>query len=90
MYLQVEGGPIGAIITMAAARIVMFDWSQKYKRMLLDIGLKIPMLTGYVDDGRQVTNEMKPGIRFVEQENKFEYREDWKIEDENSENGERV
>ena len=30
------------------------------------------MLTGYVDDGRQVTNEMKPGIRFVEEENKFE------------------
>ena len=45
-YLQTEGGPIGARITMAASRIVMFDWSQKFRIILEDICLWAPILKG--------------------------------------------
>ena len=67
---------------MAAARIVMYDWSQKYLRLLLDINLRVDLLSGYVDDGRQITDKMKLGTRFNQDERKFEITEEWRLEDE--------
>ena len=51
-YLQKEGGPIGQRPTMAASRIVMHDFFQRYEEVLLRAGLEIPLLKVYVDDGR--------------------------------------
>ena len=33
-YLQAKGGPIGARVTMCAARLVMEDWGQRYTLIL--------------------------------------------------------
>jgi hypothetical protein len=52
-YHQQHGGPIGAWITMCAAKMVMQNWAEKYHGILIRAGLRIPLLTGYVDDGRQ-------------------------------------
>ena len=50
-YHQQEGGPIGARVTMCAARLVMQHWARNYSEILLKAGLRIPLFTGYVDDG---------------------------------------
>ena len=52
-YHQQGGGPIGARITMSAAKMVMQSWADKYHGILIIAGLRIPLLNGYVDDGRQ-------------------------------------
>ena len=31
VYLQLEGGPIGARLTMACSRVVMADWGEQYR-----------------------------------------------------------
>ena len=80
-YLQAQGGPIGARITMAASRIVMFDWAVQYRSMLEDICLWSPLLIGYVDDVRQFTSPAEPGTRFNEITKKFEITEENKILD---------
>ena len=41
-YIQMSGGPIGARVTMAAARIVMQAWSVKYQDILIKSGLRVP------------------------------------------------
>jgi hypothetical protein len=75
-YLQMGGGPIGARVTMAAARIVMQDWGEKYREILTRSGLEIRLLGGYVDDGRQATNKIRRGYRFCEKEKRFVYRDE--------------
>ena len=70
-YLQSEGGPIGARVTMAAARIVMFDSSCHYRSLLEDICLWCPLLKYYVDDVRQITGRLRAGVRFSIEEKKF-------------------
>ena len=57
-FLQLSGGPIGARVTMAAARIVMQDWSEQYSRILIKAKLEIWLFSGYVDDGRQGTTRL--------------------------------
>ena len=49
---------------MAASRLVMFDFFEKYERILLRSELKITILKVYVDDGRQVTNKLRKGMRY--------------------------
>ena len=44
-YHQQAGGPIGARITMCAAKMVMQNWSEKYLGILLRANLRIPLLT---------------------------------------------
>ena len=34
LFVQMEGGPIGARITMAASRLVMQEWSERYSKIL--------------------------------------------------------
>ena len=45
-YLQSEGGPIGARLTMACARLVMQDWAEDYKEILTRSGLDIDNMQG--------------------------------------------
>ena len=42
-----------------------------------------PLLAGYLDDGRQCTTTLRPGMRFSKSENRFEYSKAAEIEDEN-------
>ena len=63
-YHQQSGGPIGARVTMCAARMVMQNWACKYGGILLRAGLKVPLLKGYMDDGRQGSTMLRKGMRF--------------------------
>jgi hypothetical protein len=47
-YHQQQGVPIGAGVTMCAARMVMQQWARGYTVILLHAGLRIPLLGGYV------------------------------------------
>ena len=58
-YLQAKGGPIGMRLTMCAAKLVMEDWGKKYTLVLLNSGLNVWFVRGYVDDGRQGTSRME-------------------------------
>ena len=46
IFVQMSGGPIGAGVTMAAARIVMQHWSRSYRDILLRSGLRLTDLSG--------------------------------------------
>ena len=61
IYVQVFGGPIGARITMAVAKLVMQDWKDHYDQILENSGIT-ELLTGlYVDDGRTFQRKLKWG-----------------------------
>ena len=77
VYVQTEGGPIGARCTMAASRLVMQEWSEGYLDILTRSGIRVDALQGYVDDGRQWTELIRRGTRFVQRLNRFLWREDW-------------
>ena len=64
VYLQTDGGPIGARVTMCLARIVMHDWGEKYRAILTRASLRIALLSSYVDDVRQGTTCLRFGMRF--------------------------
>ena len=63
-YQQQSGGPIGARVTMCAARMVMQHWARGYSNILLKAGLKLPLFSGYVDDGRQGSTVLSRGMSF--------------------------
>jgi hypothetical protein len=63
-YLQKSGGPIGARLTMATARIVMQNWGRKYRGILSTCGLEDWLSESYVYDARQSTQAVKKGNRF--------------------------
>ena len=75
-YHQQLGGPIGARVTMCAARMVMQHWARGYKTILLRAGLRLPLLKGYVDDGRQGSTVLRRGMVFDCEEGKFVFCED--------------
>jgi hypothetical protein len=56
---------------MCAARMVMQKWACKYGGILLRAGLKVPLLKGYVDDGRQGSTMLRKGMRFDEEVGEF-------------------
>ena len=71
LYTQVFGGPIGARLTMCAARIVMQQWREEYRELLDKSNLKEKFSRIYVDDNRTLMEILKPGVRFVEEEKRF-------------------
>ena len=77
LYQQVSGGPIGARITMGAARLVVNDWGEEYTKILLRSEIRIHLRALYVDDVRQATSKIKKGVRFSEKEKKFVYSPEW-------------
>ena len=64
VYKQSEGGPIGARLTMSAARIVMMDWAEEYNNILSNSDDEPELLEVYVDDGRQAGKVFRIGTRF--------------------------
>ena len=81
IYHQKEGGSIGDRWTGAAAEIVMQDWAKAYKNILENSKIRVMLLAGYVDDGRQLTSCLPLGYRFSEQDKIFQYQEQAEIED---------
>ena len=71
-YLQKTGGPIGARITMAVARIVMYDWGRKLRNILSEAEVKIWMDSVYVDDFRALISALRPGLRWNPSSKKLE------------------
>ena len=63
-YKQMEGGPIGARLTMCAARLVMMQWAEDYNTILAEGGSEPELLEVYVDDGRQAGAVFRLGTRF--------------------------
>ena len=70
-FQQQAGGPIGARVTMCAARMVMASWARDYGMILFKAGLKVPLLTGYVDDGRQGGTTLRKGMAFDVESKQF-------------------
>ena len=66
---------------MAAAQIVMEHWAACYRKILEDSGVKIHLLAGYVDDGRQITSLLPLGMRYDDQIKKFCFSKEAEIED---------
>ena len=81
IYLQMEGGPIGARCTMAASRLVMQTWSEGYLEILERSGLTVDAIKGYVDDGRHWSDLIRRGSRFCQERMRIMWREDWEEED---------
>ena len=80
-FQQSEGGPIGARMTMACARLVMQDWGESYRQILMEAKLLVDFLRGYVDDGRQVSTILAQGMRFSVELMKFVITEEGLEED---------
>ena len=80
-FIQTDGGPIGARLTMCVARLVLQDWYDKFRVILEESGIKEHLRGLYVDDGRKVTDILALGTRFNEKEGKFESNEDFLKED---------
>ena len=78
---QKEGGPIGARVTMAVARLVMQAWAEAYLEILERSGLVVDMLAGYVDDVRQVSTVLKDGMRYDRESRAFMYSKEAEEED---------
>ena len=77
LFIQVFGGPIGARLTMCAARIVMQQWSEDYRELLERSNLKEKFSRIYVDDNRTLMEILRPGMRFVEKDKCFKFDESW-------------
>ena len=80
-YQQTSGGPIGARVTMAAARIVMNDWGAKWKEILRATSVITAMLDGYVDDVRHESTSLRMGTRWDAEKKTFNITETAKAED---------
>ena len=63
-YQQSSGGPIGARVTMAAARRVMQDFGSHYRYTLELAKMEVALLSGYVDDVRKGGTSLRLGLRF--------------------------
>ena len=63
-YLQSSGGPIGASLTMAIARLVMQDWWESFDSILNVSGIKHRLHAISVDDGRMIVHKLKKGVRY--------------------------
>merc|ERR1711954_21778 len=66
---------------MAASRLVMQDWSEGYLEILERSRMRLGMLTGYVDDVRQVSSCLKYGMRYDSAEKKFTFNKEALEED---------
>ena len=80
-YRQSSGGPIGARVTMCVARLIMQDWGERYRELLVNASLRIALLNNYVDDVRQGCTLLKMGMRFNEDQMEFTWTLEAEIED---------
>ena len=88
-YKQMSGGSIGDRWTGAAAELVMQDWAENYEQILVSSDLEVHLLAGYVDDGRQGTTILPPGMQYSNPDKKFIYSKEAEEDDkERQEKGE--
>ena len=80
-YKQEKGGSIGDRWTGCASELVMQTWSEEYEKILTRSGMEVLLLSGYVDDGRQLTTCLPHGMRFNKNENMFQYSSVADLED---------
>ena len=73
IYKQMSGGSIGDRWTGAAAELVVQDWAEQYEEILTRSGIEVDLLAGYVDDGRQGTTILEPGMKYNPEDKKFKY-----------------
>ena len=66
---------------MAAARIVMGDWGEKWRNIIEKAGVKLPQLDGYVDDVRHRSTCLRFGMRWSQDEEQFVWSQEAKDED---------
>ena len=81
IYLQKEGGPIGNRLTMACARVVMTDWGEEYLSILDRAKIETTLLKIYVDDVRQVSSLIEPGLRYNTKERVWAWSQEAEEED---------
>ena len=71
IFMQMFGGPIGARLTMAVARLVMQTWKEEYDKILEKSNIT-QLLSGlYVDDGRHLHRKLEIGEHFDYDSKKF-------------------
>ena len=76
VFLQKSGGPIGARLTMAIARLIMQEWKDNYNEILKNSNIE-ELLSGiYVDDGRSLHRKLKWGERFDKENWKFTWNKE--------------
>ena len=80
-FLQSKGGPIGMRATCAIARLVMAKWDTLWEEKLQDHGIKLELVTRYMDDGRAMLHPIKAGWRWEGGE--LLYCQEWEDEDGN-------
>ena len=83
VYKQNSGGSIGDRWTGSASEMVMQDWANKYKNILVDSGLRVHLLAGYVDDGRQGTSVLPLGMKYNNDKKMFTHGEEQEQIDKN-------
>ena len=66
MYKQEDGGPIGAELSQAIARLVMVWWDKQFLKLCNEIGIEVDLYTRYVDDSNLAVIPHQPGTRFIE------------------------
>ena len=81
VFKQQGGGPMGAKVTMAVARLVMQTWSKRYLEILQEAGLVVDLLTGYVDDVRQASTCLEIGMRYDKEMKSFKSTKEAEEED---------
>ena len=69
---------------MCVARIVMGEWGEKMRDILDKAKIDRDLEGLYVDDLRYVLSALPPGVRWSQKDKTFIQKEDWRIEDENS------
>ena len=75
------GGPIGARLTMAVARLVMEQWKNEFDEILKMSSIEELMCGLYVDDGRSFIRLLELGNRFDKSLNKIVFKDDALKED---------
>ena len=80
-YQQKSGGSIGDRWTGAASELVVQDWAEQYQDILVNSGVEVLLLAGYVDDGRQGTTVLKPGMKYCNIDKKFKYSKEAEEDD---------
>ena len=75
VYVQQEGGPIGARVTMAAGRLVMLKWGEDFRISLEVAKMEICLLGGYVDDVRLAGTQIRYGMRYSMINGEWEWSE---------------
>ena len=80
-YKQSSGRPIGARVIMCPARLIMQNWGERYREILVKASLRIVLLNNYVDDVRQGTTILKMGMRFNKEKMEFCWTMESEVED---------